>query len=376
MNVLIVYPKIYVYGGAELVIVKLCNYLSDRGIKNTLLTTFIVPEVKRDLKETNIIVKKGSKDTMNILQHTFFLWRKVRDYLDDFDLINVHNYPAEMTAFLSSKPVVWMCNEPQLNLSMESATSLKRKFLLSGLMHFEKFLVKRYIDAVIVADEFNAERFKRIYGITPYIVNYGVDYDFFSHEDAKKIKHKMDLDNKFVILQVGMLQPFKNQLASLKTVKEVKNKISNLVLILVGYWIEGYKLKLEKYIKQNSLEDVVVFTGHIDREDLRDLYYACDVLIHPIKSQGGWLSPFEALCARKPIVVSPEMTASNIIMREKIGVVTNSFAKVVMEIYKDPDKYHEMATRGGEWVRKNLSWDNFCEKTLDLFYRAINDSLR
>lgn len=374
MRVLIVYPKIYIYGGAELLVVKLCNYLSWKGIKNSLLTTSIIPKVERDLKGTNVIVKKSSKDTMNILEYAFFLWKNVRTYLDDFDLINVHNFPAEISAFLSPKPVVWMCNEPELYLVKANATSLKGKFFLSGLMPFEKFVVKRYIDGVVVADEFNAERFKRIYGMTPYIVNYGIDYEFFSQEDAKKTKHEMGLDNKFVILHVGMLTPFKKQLASLKTVKEVKNKISNLILILAGYWEKGYKLELENYIKENSLEDVVLFTGHVDRKDLRDFYYACDVLIQPIKSQGGWLSPFEALCARKPIVVSPEMTASNIIMREKIGIVTDRFAEAVMEIYKNPDKYHDIATRGEKWVRKNLSWDNFCEEMLNLFYRAINDS--
>ncbi len=375
MRVLIVYPKIYVYGGAELLVIKLCNYLSSKGIKNTLLTTSIIPAVKRDLKETNVIVKESANDTMNILEYAFFLWKSARGYLDDFDLINVHNFPAEISAFLSPRPVVWMCNEPEVYLVKANTTSLRLKLYLSGLSPFEKFVVKRYIDCVIVADEFNAERFKRIYGITPYIINYGIDYEFFSQGDTKKIKHKMGLDNKFVILHVGMLTPFKNQLASLKTVKEVKNKIPNLILILAGYWFKEYKLELEKYIKENSLKNVVVFTGHIDRKDLRDFYYACDVLIHPIKPQGGWLSPFEALCARKPIVVSPEMTASNIIMREKIGIVTDRFAEALMEIYEYPDKYYKIATRGEEWVRKNLSWDNFCEKTLKLFYRAINASL-
>jgi hypothetical protein len=160
MRVLIIYPKIYVYGGAELVVVKVCNYLSSKGIKNTLLTTSIIPEVKRDLKRTNVIIKKDLKDRMDDLEYAFFLWRKVRDYLDNFDLINVHNFPAEIAAFLSSKRIVWMCNEPELHLPRSCITSLKRKLLWSVLLpFFERFVVKRYIDSVIVADEFNVQRF-------------------------------------------------------------------------------------------------------------------------------------------------------------------------------------------------------------------------
>lgn len=374
MRVLIVYPKIYIYGGAELLIVKLCNYLTGKGIKNTLLTSSIIPDVERDLKGTNVIVRKGSTDTMNILENAFFLWKNVRDYLDNFDLINVHNFPAEISAFLSPKPVVWMCNEPELYLAKTNTTSFKNKLFLGGLMPFEKFVVKRYIDSVVVADEFNAERFKRIYGISPHIINYGINHEFFSQGDAKEAKHKMGLDDKFVILQVGMITPLKNQLASLKTVKELKSRIPDLILILAGYWEEEYKIELEKYIDKNNLEDIAVFTGHIERKDLRELYYACDVLIHPIKSQGGWLAPFEVLCAQKPIVVSSEMTASSIIRREEIGVITKDFVGAILDTYKNPDKYHEIAARGGKWVRKNLSWDNFCVQMLNLFYGVTNNS--
>ena len=125
---------------------------------------------------------------------------------------------------------------------------------------------------------------------------------------------------------------------------------------------------------KNGLEDKVVFTAHIDRRKVRDYYYACDILLHPIKSQGGWLAPFEALCAAKLIIVSPEMTASDIIMREKIGIVTDHFVEAVTKIYKDPSEYQTLATRGREWVRENLSWNKYCEKMLDIFHRVADDS--
>jgi hypothetical protein len=48
------------------------------------------------------------------------------------------------------------------------------------ILAFDKFVVRHYIKNVVAADEFNAERFKRIYGFKPEIINYGIDYDFFS----------------------------------------------------------------------------------------------------------------------------------------------------------------------------------------------------
>jgi glycosyltransferase involved in cell wall biosynthesis len=211
-----------------------------------------------------------------------------------------------------------------------------------------------------------------LYGIEPHIDNYGIDCEFFSQPGKIRTKHEMRLDNKFVILHVGMLTPFKNQLESLRTIKKLKNKIPNLLLVMAGHWIETYKEQLDEYIRLYNLEDLIAFTGHISREKLRDFYYACDVLIHPIKSQGGWLSPFEALCAGKPVVVSQDMTASDILSKENIGIVSNQYDDVVMDIYRNPDKYAEMANKGAIWVKENLTWDKFCDGMVTVFDNVLN----
>ena len=114
-------------------------------------------------------------------------------------------------------------------------------------------------------------------------------------------------------------------------------------------------------------------TGHLKREQIRTLYQTCNVLLHPIKSQGGWLSPFEALCAKLPIIVSPAMTASDIIERENLGIVTNDYASAVLDIYRNPERHNEMASRRAEWVRENLSWNSFSEKMVEVFYKAVEE---
>lgn len=130
---------------------------------------------------------------------------------------------------------------------------------------------------------------------------------------------------------------------------------------------------LESYIKEKKIDDNIVITGQLDRESVRDLYHASDILLHPVKSQGGWLSPFEALCAKKPIVVSREMTAADIIERENIGIVTNDFTGAIDKVYNNPEKYYDIADKGGKWVRDNLNWDNFCQGMLNLFNKAMGE---
>ena len=138
MRVLVVYPKIYVYGGAELLLVRLCNCLTKKGIKNSILTASILPEVQEDLIGTNIIIQKITKipsilNNLFNLNEIISLSTGIRNNFSNFDLINVHNYPAEFSIFPYHKPVVWMCNEPELYLKYLSS-SFKSKLLLKMLV--------------------------------------------------------------------------------------------------------------------------------------------------------------------------------------------------------------------------------------------------
>lgn len=378
MRVLIVNPGIYVYGGAELVIVKLANYLTQRGIRNSFLTTAITPEMKRDLNGTEIILMETDDILISnpLLRDILLLYIGLHRLLKDFDVINVHNFPAELSAFLCRKPVVWMCNEPpEICLRFASEKSLFKKLFKKIILASDRFTVRRYVKNVVVADEFNAVRFNKIYGLKSRIINYGVDYEFFSQGEINKIEDEYSLLGSFIVLQVGMLTPMKNQLESIKTIEKLKEKIPNIKLILAGWGEEAYIRLVKGCIKEKNLDDRVIITGHLNRDSIRNLYHVAGVLLHPITPQGGWLAPFEALCAQRFIVVSSEMTAADIIKREDIGIVTEDFAGVILDIYNNPDKYREMAIRGQKWVKENLSWDRFCEKMLNIFLEVYQGEI-
>ena len=380
MHVLIVHPAMYVYGGAEIVIVRLANYLSNKGIENTLLTGFVLPEIQRDLQGTEVIIPKKlpERGLITLLFHireALALRRYILKKIKDFDVINVHNFPSEISSISSHKPVIWMCNEPpELYLGSESRywfISSGLKMMNRAFLIFDRLVVRRYIERVVVADEFNSERFERIYGIKPDIINYGIDYEFFSKGNGDSIKDRFDLHSSFVLIQVGMLTPLKNQMESIKTVEALKDEIPAIKLVLAGSGDKEYEELLKNYIYRRGLDSHVIFTGQLSQEEIRDLYHASDVALFPIKSQGGWLSPFEALSAGVPIVVSTSMTASSIIKSEGLGIVTDDFKEAVMEIYVDRDRYKEMAEKHGEWVSKNLSWDRFGEKMVKIFEEVL-----
>ena len=379
MKVLIVYPRMYVYGGGELLVVRLANYLSRNRIPNAILTTGILPEIKDDLIDTRII--KAADDAArygtlmgNRLGSLVALRKQLKKNLNDYDVINVHNYPAELCTFPHSKPVVWMCNEPPeiaVNVRLQDASPFSWKRLVFKLiLKVEQQIVKKYIPVAVVADDFNEQRFERLYGFSPRIANYGIDHDFFSQKPDKVVRE----GSLFTLLHVGMITPLKNQMESVKAVKSLKDRIPGVRLKLAGSEEGIYADSLRVYIRDNGLQEHVSFTGHIDRQALRKLFFSSDLLLHPVKSQGGWLSPFEALCTGLPIVVSTEMTASKIIEDNGLGIVSDDLPEAISRVYQNRVAYCEKADRAAEWVNSHLNWDAFSEKLVSAFKAAMENS--
>lgn len=370
MKVLIIYPKFYVYGGGEKLVVRLANYLVNSGIENAVLTTAVIDEVCRDLQGTKVLVEENRKGTAR--GEMVALCRGVRRYARDYNVLNPHNYPAEVAAAFSQKPSIWMCNEPELHLSLKFGSfNWKYRLFLKALAPCERYIVRRRIDRWVVADRFNADRFRALYGREPEIIPYGIDAEYFSVADRGEARRRLGLRSKFVVLHVGMMTKLKNQMASLEALNRLKNKIPGIMLVLAGSWLDDYRRDIDDYIKMNDLRGKVVITGHITREELRDWYCAGDVLLHPILSQGGWLSPFEALCAGMPVIVSRDMTAADIIVDNGFGTVTDDYEGSLLGVYMNPGGHQANARRAAEWVRANLSWDTFGGAMLNVFRSAL-----
>lgn len=367
MKILLVHPGMSYYGGAELVVVKLAHHLKEKGHNITVLTLSASEEIRKDLYGISVLNEGKMFDSglFGIIGQIDVLNMNIRDIESEFDIINVHNFPAELAMRKIKTPSVWYCNEPPTYwLNPKARFQSPHKLLLKH----ENRIVKKYINKTCVADEFNVQRFKERYNITPEIVPYGIDYNFFSHGNPIEAIEKHNLKDKFVILQVGMITPQKNQIRSIQAVENLKNKIPSIKLILSGNNSSYYALQLNHYVITHKLTKHIIFTRNMNRKKLRNLYHACNVLVHPVKSQGGWLVPFECMCAGKPIIISPEFTGSNIISNNGLGMVTNNLENAILSTYNN--NYKTEQSIGKKWIKENLSWEKFGDGMLEVFEKV------
>ena len=372
MRVLIVHSNLSYYGGAELLVVKLVNYLKEKGYYVRVLTLSVSDETR---KELNVPVlsedKKFDNSIFGISKQINSLNKSIRNIEDVFDVLFISNFPAELALKGVKTPTVWYCNEPPTYwLDPEAKIQFPHKMLL----WYEKKIVKGYVTDSCVADYYNASRFAERYGDVPNIVPYGIDYDFFSKGDANKAIEDYTLKDRFIVLQVGVVTQQKNQLRSIQAIEKLKDKIPNIKLVLAGDYNSYYASELMQYSLKHKLTHHIVFLNNINRNKLRNLYAACNVLIHPIKSQGGWLAPFECMCAGKPVIVSPEFTASNIITKNGIGFVTKKYERVVYHLFQSNLNSNDESyawNQGRKYVKENLTWEKFGEKMIRVFEEVI-----
>jgi glycosyltransferase involved in cell wall biosynthesis len=133
------------------------------------------------------------------------------------------------------------------------------------------------------------EKFKTVYN--------GVEDIFFGKVDGGIFRKHFNIYDDF-ILNVGNIEPRKNQLNLAKAMKSIPNK----KLVLIGH------IRDKEYGKKvfEELGEQLIYIGHLknDNELLRSAFNACDVFCLPSTLETPGLAALEALACESNIVIT------------------------------------------------------------------------
>ena len=134
----------------------------------------------------------------------------------------------------------------------------------------------------------------------------------------QELRKKFEIDRQKVLIAVGRFIPLKGYDKLINAVELLQRQTSfDLRVIFVGYG--DHQDEYEQMVKEKGLEDIVRFSGWIDRQQLNNLYQVANVFIH-----GAMLEPFgfviaEAMANQLPIVSSRVGAANDAIDHLKSG---------------------------------------------------------
>ena len=296
----------------------------------------------------------------------------------DADVLNPHNFPASWIAVIIGRmrsiPVVWTCNEPPGRLSL-------RDIKVVGLVDFlgwlgassilDRFLIRGVTKLHVLSNRTQREVLE-LYGRESEIIRSGVDFEFFSRGDGSGFREKHGFDRKFILLMVGKLHPQKNQALGIEVLHKCLLRSIDATLLIIG---DGpTRSELEALTRELGLADQVHFLGLVHSDKLADAYSASDLNLFAASNQSWGLTPFEALASNTISIVSDGSGAAEIVVEEEIGLVSSptaqGFFDLVAKVYQNRSMYDQMASRGHQYVARNLSHDGFGERFQKLVYKV------
>lgn len=156
-----------------------------------------------------------------------------------------------------------------------------------------------------------------------------------SREEQSALRKEMGFDGH-IILNVGELNPNKNQKIAILALKEILKKYADAILLIAGKGEE--KESLEKLVRQEGLEEKVVFLGYTLQ--LEKYMQICDVEIACSYREGLPLNVIEALLCEKPVVASHNRGHDELIQDGLNGYLVNAdditaFGNKICRIFTD-----------------------------------------
>lgn len=133
------------------------------------------------------------------------------------------------------------------------------------------------------------------------VIHYGVDKKRYYTLNKTKVRKELNLpQDKFIILHVGTEGLHKNVKLILESLKILLKERKDIVFLRVGIKRDF----ITQFIKDNDIQDHVIRTGEVSREDLVKYYNSADLFVFPSSFENGCLPPIEAMACGIPVIGS------------------------------------------------------------------------
>jgi glycosyltransferase involved in cell wall biosynthesis len=188
----------------------------------------------------------------------------------------------------------------------------------------------------------------------------------FSENQKNEVISKYHLPTHF-ILNVGTIETRKNVLLAVKAIKNI-----NTYLVIVGN-DTPYTKEVKTYIKENGLEDKVLFLKGLSIIELAIVYQLAKIFVYPSLYEGFGIPIIEALFSKTPVIttrggVFPEAGGPNSIYINPTKA--SQLEEAIQRLLENENLRNEIAAKGFEFVQQ-FNDDVIGGKLMDLYQSLV-----
>lgn len=194
-----------------------------------------------------------------------------------------------------------------------------------------------------------------------------VDVDRFEFIDGRcpsPIRRRLGLGNQTVLGFIGSFYGYEGLDLLLEAVPEIRERHPGMRVLLVGGGFQEDALKDQ--VKNQGLDDTVVFTGRVPHEEVHEYYAAIDILVYPRRHMRLTdivtpLKPLEAMARGRLVTASDVGGHRELIDDGNNGLLfrtddARALAAVVSRLIEDTELQNTLRHNGRRFVERERNW--------------------
>lgn len=288
MKVAVLYWQLAHFGGAERVVLSIAKNFKATIYTGVFNPAKTYPEFQKiNVKTYGHLLIDSQLRTYEAALNSFLL------DLDEFDIINPHNFPNSFVSLRFGARTVWYCHAPLravYDLKTYYSRNLKafKKIIFwshhSILEILDRAALQR-IPKILTNSHVTEKRIQKFYKRDPVVIYPGINTKLFKKEEFEDF-----------LLYVGGLSRYTNESnkrpeLAIDAMRLLKDK----QLYVVG---DGSK---RSYLQDHSPSNVK-FLGNVSEKSLVDLYARCSAVIYPSFDEEYGFVPVETMASGKPVI--------------------------------------------------------------------------
>lgn len=290
------------FGGAQRQIVELVNNIDQSKFEIHVCSLSLYAPLA-ELFNNHVhfhIVNKQAKFDFSVV---FKLAKLIKKY--KFNVVHSFLFDAEIATRLAAKL-------SKINIKI-IGSERNTNYTLKPIQKFAYNLTKNFVDIIIANSESGAKHNamltkqpKQKY----HVIYNGVDTNRFSPKNKHEIRSKLGIEANCKL--IGMFASFKEQKNHpflIEALNEVKKQGRDFKLLLVGDTLYGgmhgsadYSSKIKLQIESSNFAKDTIFLGN--RDDIEDIYPACDFTILPSLFEGTPNVLLESMSCGVPVIAT------------------------------------------------------------------------
>ena len=200
-----------------------------------------------------------------------------------------------------------------------------------------------------------------------FLNNLAVDTDRFHFDETKRKRVRSQLgilDNEFVLIFSGMVNPRKRVHLLVDVLSHFKNKPIRLLMVIRGEKQNVDQLKLQ--FEEAGLKEKVIFVENAKSDQMADYYSASDTAVWIANNSVAIL---EAMACHLPVIV-PKMQLAHFVSGNGVLIDEGNVEeciKAVNTLYESPEKLKKFAETSYKNVEKFWSYKKSTENLIQLY---------